>query len=87
MAQKDRTKTALDESRMLMIGAQILLGFQFQAPFQDAFAQLSKFEKSLEAAVVLLMIVVIGLIIAPSARHRIVYDGIASASFDRLLPI
>jgi hypothetical protein len=38
MALADRTKTALDESRMLMLGAQILLGFQFQAPFQTAWA-------------------------------------------------
>lgn len=70
---------------MLMLGAQVLLGFQFQAPFQDAFGQLSQTEKTLELLILVLMIVVIGLLIAPSARHRIVHDGRASTSFDRFV--
>lgn len=81
MALADRTKTALDESRMLMLGAQILLGFQFQAPFQDGFSTASNSEKMLELAVLGLIIVVVGLLIAPSAHHRIAENGEASAHF------
>ncbi|GLS20993.1 hypothetical protein GCM10007874_40100 [Labrys miyagiensis] len=70
---------------MLMLGAQVLLGFQFQAPFQDAFGQLSQTEKTLELLLLVIMTVVIGLLIAPSAHHRIVYDGRATASLDRFV--
>ncbi|MDB5413826.1 MAG: hypothetical protein JWR10_2161 [Rubritepida sp.] len=78
MAPTERTKTALDECRMLMLGAQILLGFQLQAPFQNAFSELSGAEKALELAVLCLMVLVIGLLITPSARHRIVERGEAT---------
>lgn len=85
MALADRTKTALDESRMLMLGAQILLGFQFQAPFQNGFPAISSAEKTTEVAVLGLIILVVGLLIAPSAHHRISEDGEASHHFIRFL--
>jgi hypothetical protein len=34
-----KIKTALDETRMLILGAQVLLGFQFGGAFQDGFDQ------------------------------------------------
>jgi hypothetical protein len=74
MALTDKTKTALDELRMLMLGAQILLGFQFQGPFQSAFSDLGSREKAIEVIVLCIMVVVVALLIAPSARHRIVGD-------------
>ena len=80
-----KTKTALDESRMLMLGAQILLGFQFQAPFQNAFDSLDARDKSIELIVLFLMVLVIGLLIAPSARHRIVEQGEATRSFNHFI--
>jgi len=78
----DKTKTALDELRMLILGAQILLGFQFQAPFQDAFSSLSFLEKGIEVIVLCLMVMIIGLLITPSARHRIVERGEATSGFN-----
>jgi|HubBroStandDraft_6_1064221.scaffolds.fasta_scaffold2722830_1 hypothetical protein len=72
MAQSDRTKTALDGSRMPMLGGQVLLGFQIQAPFQNAFSALSQIERILELAVLILMLIVLALLIAPSAHHPIV---------------
>lgn len=85
MSLVEQTKTALDESRMLMLGAQILLGFQFQAPFQDAFSQLLPTEKTIELFVLCLMIFVVGLVIAPSARHRLVEHGEATASINSFI--
>ena len=32
---ESRLKTALDESRLLILGAQVLFGFQFEAVFQE----------------------------------------------------
>lgn len=78
----DETKAALDDSRTLMLGSQILLGFQLEAPFQDAFGTLSVVEKSVLLAVVPVVVGVIGLLIAPSARHRLVERGEASRRFN-----
>jgi hypothetical protein len=85
MSLAEKTKTALNESRMLMLGAQIFLGFQFQAPFQNAFETLSAHEKTIEVGVLCIMVVVIGLLIAPSARHRIVERGEATAAINRFI--
>lgn len=35
-----KLKIALDETRMLVLGAQILLGFQFRGVFQELYDQL-----------------------------------------------
>ena len=37
---KDKIKTALDEGRMLVLGAQILVGFQYRAVFEPVFEKL-----------------------------------------------
>jgi hypothetical protein len=68
-----------------MLGAQILLGFQFQAPFQNAFSNLTSTEKAIEVAVLCIMVLVVGLLIAPSARHRIVEQGEATAGINRFI--
>jgi hypothetical protein len=85
MSLANKTKTALDEARMLMLGAQILLGFQFQAPFQNAFSKLSQSEKLVEMAVLGLIILVVALLVAPSAHHRIVEDGEATLGINQLI--
>ena len=35
-----KLKTALDESRLLILGAQVLFGFQSEAVFQELFANI-----------------------------------------------
>lgn len=85
MSLVEKTKTALDESRTLTLGAQVLLGFQLQAPFQNAFASLTPHEKTIEIAVLCIMALVLGLLIAPSARHRIVGRGEATADINQFI--
>jgi hypothetical protein len=70
-----KVKVALDETRLLILGAQILLGFQFIAAFQDLFADLPRFVRALHAAALFLMVACIGFLIAPSMQHRIVERG------------
>jgi hypothetical protein len=36
-----KVRTALDEARTLILGAQILLGFQYRSTFQDRFDALA----------------------------------------------
>ncbi|MDF2120578.1 DUF6328 family protein [Roseiarcaceae bacterium H3SJ34-1] len=84
MKLSEDVKLALDDVRALMLGTQILFGFQFQLPFQTAFAQLSAQERHLEFIVLLLILVTIALLIAPGSFHRITEHGNAS---DRMLEI
>jgi Family of unknown function (DUF6328) len=72
MTPRKKTKIALDENRMSILGVQILFGFQLQAPFQKMFDRLP--ESSQFAAVIAfgLLTGAIALLITPSAYHRIV---------------
>ena len=79
-----RLKTALDETRMLMMGSQILFGFQLQAVFHDNFAALDIGRTALTALGIVLMAVTIGVLIAPSCRHRLLEDGEASPTMLRM---
>lgn len=60
---------------MLMLGVQILLGFQFQAPFQPGFAASDTLEKTIYVVALFATILSCALIIAPAARHRLVDRG------------
>jgi hypothetical protein len=70
-----KIKTSLDETRTLMLGAQILLGFQFHGAFQQRFDALPPQAKLVDAVALGLMLASVGLLIAPSALHRIVDRG------------
>src|SRR5258707_11059342 len=75
MSVEKKFKTALDETRLLMLGSQIFFGFQFSGIFQSAFDTLPVRAKWLDAAALILMTVTLGCLIAPSARHRIAEGG------------
>lgn len=70
-----RFKTALDELRMLMLGAEILFGFQFNAVFQDGFSDLRPSARWAMLAALLAMAAVIALVITVPSRHRIADGG------------
>jgi len=75
MSLSRKVKTALDENRMLILGAQVLFGFQLQGGFQEGFAELPSHARSLNCLALVLMALTIGLLIAPSMQHRIVEEG------------
>src|SRR5882757_6329262 len=77
-AQDQRVKTALDETRLLILGAQILLGFHLNGAFQSGFDQLSPQAQGLHALSFVLMTVAVGLLVAPSLQHQIVDRGKAT---------
>jgi hypothetical protein len=57
-----KLKTALDERRLLFLGGQVLLGFQFQAFFQDGFPALSASARFLSLGGLALMVVSMALL-------------------------
>lgn len=73
-----KVKTALDETRLLVLGIQVLLGFQFQAFFQNGFSQLALHAKALCATGLVLQTLSLGLLIIPSMEHRLVERGSSS---------
>jgi hypothetical protein len=72
---KDKVQTMLDEARMLVLGAQVLLGFNLRATFEKGFEKLPEHAQYLKLGSLALMLVAIALLIAPSAFHQIVEGG------------
>ena len=85
MGLTKKIKLALDETRILILGAQILLGFQFRAVFSDGYEELPAPLRYLDGFAILPMICVVALLISPGPYHRIVEDGEDSQSFHRLV--
>jgi len=75
MSLERQLKIALDESRLLILGAQVLFGFQFNGIFQDLFAELPIRSRALACAGLPLIMLTIALLVAPSMQHRIVERG------------
>lgn len=72
---KNKVEYALDEARMLVLGAQVLVGFQFRAVFEPGFENLLLPSQVLKLAGLGLMLLTLALLISPAAYHRLVEDG------------
>jgi hypothetical protein len=72
---ESKLKTALDESRLLILGAQVLFGFQFEAVFQELFENIPADSQTVHCAGLAALLITIGCLIAPSMFHQIVYRG------------
>jgi hypothetical protein len=76
MAQlKNRIRNVLDESRMLVLAAQIVLGLQFRSFFEPGFDKLPAVTRLLKTGGLGMMLLALGLLIAPAAYHRLVERG------------
>jgi uncharacterized protein DUF6328 len=85
MELKDKIKTALDETRMLILGVQVLLGFQFRGAFENAAEALPTHARAATGSALALMLVAAALIITPSAYHRIALGGTNTGAFHDLV--
>jgi hypothetical protein len=83
MALQGKVKTALDETRLLILGSQVLLGFQLNGMFQEAFVELSSTARTLGACAYVLMAICVALLITPSMQHRLVEQGYDSMRLQR----
>ncbi len=72
---RTQVDNALDETRMLILGAQVLLGFQFQGAFQSGFAKLPAGAQDLKMIGLALMLIAVGLLLAPVPYHQILLRG------------
>jgi len=70
-----KLKTALDESRLLILGAQVLFGFAFQAAFQELFGEVGTAGRTAQIAALCLLSLSIAFLILPSYYHQIACRG------------
>jgi Family of unknown function (DUF6328) len=75
MELEPKLKLALDETSLLILGAQVLFGFLFQAVFQEGFGDLAAPEKTALCVGLIFILLTIVFLIAPSMHHQIVYRG------------
>jgi hypothetical protein len=87
MKLAQQLKTALNDNRLLILGTQVLFGFQFNAVFQEMFATLAWTSRTLACTGIILLTVTIGLLVTPSMEHRIVEGGQDSARVLRLATV
>jgi hypothetical protein len=79
-----KIKTALDETRLLILGSQVLLGFQLNGIFQERFSELAASARQLAGLALVMMVLAVALLIAPSMQHRLVEEGNATLRIFRL---
>jgi hypothetical protein len=70
---------------MLVLGAQILLGFELSGVFRDGFASLPLYARYLDGIALLMMIIAIALLVTPESYHQIVDIGEDTGRFHRFI--
>jgi hypothetical protein len=82
MDQK-RLKIALDETRILVLGLSILIGFQFRAPFEERFPDLPPLSQALHGVALACMLITLAFLLTPTIEHRLVEEGRATRRIRR----
>lgn len=79
----NRLKVALDESRMLILGSQVLLGVSYRSVFETRFDDLPASSQTIKLFSLILLLIVSALLMSPGAYHRIVRAGEDTADVHR----
>ena len=77
--------TAIQETRMLALGAQILLGFEFTGIFRQGFESLPQHARYLDGVALMLMTITLAFLITPETYHQIVDVGADTTRFHQLI--
>jgi cytochrome bd-type quinol oxidase subunit 2 len=80
-----KIQNALDESRMLVLGLQVLLGFHFRAVFEPKFAELPAQMQYLILTGLALIVLTLGLLFQPPLFHQLVERGNDTKRLNRLI--
>ena len=72
---KDKVQNALDEARLLVLGAQVLLGFEYRSVFESGFQGLPPHSKHMKLVGLSLLLIAFVLLTWPGTYHRIVASG------------
>lgn len=72
---KDKIKISLDESRMLVLGMQVLIGFGYNAVFTTGFARLPETSQYIKLFSLGLLLVALAFSMSPAPFHQLVGRG------------
>lgn len=68
---KDQMRNVQEEARMILPGVQALFGFQTIAVFNQRFGDMAPLARDCHLAALMLVVLAIGLVMAPAAWHRL----------------
>lgn len=71
----EQIQDALNESRILVLGVQVLLGFQYETVFEPAFDQLAPLPINLILIALAFLLITFALLVAPTPYHLITWKG------------
>ena len=74
-ALADKVQNALDEGRILVLGAQIFLGLEYRSFFEPAFPSLPPWARAAKLLALCVMLIGFALVAFPSSYHRLVERG------------
>jgi hypothetical protein len=80
----DRIDQMLTEARVILPGAQAMLGFQLLAMMSETFDRLPQFSKIIHASALACVALTVICLIAPAAVHRLSFNGADSERFYRI---
>src|SRR5437763_10139290 len=85
MAQRgDRIENALNETRMLLLGGQVLLGFSYRICFEPKFEQISPAARGAQVAGLAVMSAGLCWLLWPASFHQIAEEGRESERMETL---
>ena len=76
MSESDlKTQDALNESRILVLGVQVLLSFEYSSFLESSFDRLPYVSQCLEAIALGLLLCAFGLFVAPAPNHLLIWSN------------
>lgn len=81
----EKVENALNESRILVLVVQVLVGFAYQALFQPGFERLAHGAQVAHCAALGCLLATLALLLLPAAYHRVVEQGNVSRRFSHLI--
>jgi hypothetical protein len=82
-----RTQDALNESRILVLGVQVLLGFQYSSVLEPAFASFPRTSQLLDLVALALLGIAFGLFAAPAPNHLLVWSDHEGPELQRFVTL
>ena len=80
----DKIENVLNESRILVLGIQILIGFEYRTFFEPGFEKMAPYGQQLQLAALGLMLFCLGILLLPAPYHRVVLAGRDTPELHRL---
>ncbi len=70
---RDKIENVLNETRILVLGIQILIGFDFKSFFEPGFGKMAHYTQQIQLATLALMLIGLAFLIVPVSYHRMLH--------------